>query len=318
MKLVPLRMACQALGMCPNTVRKYADAGLIKHVRNPAGQRLFDVDSFVKDALPPATICYCRVSSPKQKDDLARQVVYMRQRFHDAEIVKDIGSGLNFKRKGLLSLLDRLARGAKLTVVVAHKDRLARFGVELIAHMLEQNGGELLVLDRAEHSPERELSDDLLAIIHVFSCRMHGLHHKVAAFLVKNFDVIVLPTFETSQMVRRGARRLRAKSVRSMLTFAHYRFKTFLKHKAFEYGKLVLDQNEAWTSKTVSWTGEINAKLGGAKTVRSAATGVSMDRDYNGARGIFLRALGDQPILRGNLLDASAPGVALVTSGSEK
>jgi predicted site-specific integrase-resolvase len=175
MKLVPLRMACQSLGMCPNTVRKYADAGLIKHVRNPAGQRLFDVESFVKDALPPATICYCRVSSPKQKDDLARQVVYMRQRFPDAEIVKDIGSGLNFKRKGLLSLLDRLARGAKLTVVVAHKDRLARFGVELIAHMLEQNGGELLVLDRAEHSPERELSDDLLAIIHVFSCRMHGL-----------------------------------------------------------------------------------------------------------------------------------------------
>jgi len=90
-------------------VRKYADAGLIKHVRNPAGQRLFDVESFVKDALPPATICYFRVSSPKQKDDLARQVVYMRQRFPDAEIVKDIGSGLNFKRKGLLSLLDRLA-----------------------------------------------------------------------------------------------------------------------------------------------------------------------------------------------------------------
>lgn len=140
------------------------------------------------------------------------------------------------------------------------------------------------------------------------------LHHKVAAFLVKSFDVIVLPTFETSEMVRRGARRLRAKSVRSMLTFSHYRFKTFLKHKAFEYGKLVLDQNEAWTSKTVSWTGEINAKLGGAKTVRSASTGVSMDRDYNGARGIFLRALGDQPILRGNLLDASALGAALATS----
>jgi putative transposase len=144
------------------------------------------------------------------------------------------------------------------------------------------------------------------------------LHHKVAAFLVKNFDVIVLPTFETSEMVRRGARKLRAKSVRSMLTFAHYRFKMFLKHKAFEYGKLVLDQNEAWTSKTVSWTGEVNQKLGGAKTVRSASTGVSMDRDYNGARGIFLRALGDQPILRGNLLDASAPVVALATSGSEK
>ena len=144
------------------------------------------------------------------------------------------------------------------------------------------------------------------------------LHHKVAAFLVKSFEVIVLPTFETSGMVQRGARKLRAKSVRSMLTFAHYRFKLFLKHKAFEFGKIVLDQNEAWTSKTVSWTGEINARLGGAKIVRSAATGLSMDRDYNGARGIFLRALGDQPILRGNLKDASALDAALATSGSEK
>lgn len=180
MKLVPLRMACQMLGMCPNTVRKYADAGLIKHVRNAAGQRLLDVDSFVKDGLPPATICYCRVSSPKQKDDLARQIVYMRQKFPDAEIVKDIGSGLNFKRKGLRSILDRLARGAKLTVVVAHKDRLARFGSELFEYLLQHNGGELVVLDQAECSPERELSDDLLSIIHVFSCRMHGLRRYAA------------------------------------------------------------------------------------------------------------------------------------------
>jgi len=136
------------------------------------------------------------------------------------------------------------------------------------------------------------------------------LHHKAALWLVKHYDVILLPTFETQQMVRRGARRLRRKSVRSMLTFAHYRFGQHLKHKAFEYGKMVLDVNEAWTSKTVSWTGEINVKLGGAKTVRSKTDGQEMDRDYNGARGIFLRALGDQPILRSNLRDASAPGAA--------
>src|SRR6266571_1733500 len=83
------------------------------------------------------------------------------------------------------------------------------------------------------------------------------LHHKTALFLVTNFDVILLPTFETSQMVCKGARKLRRKSVRNMLTFAHYRFKSFLKHKAFEYGKTVVDVCEAYTSKTVSWTGEI-------------------------------------------------------------
>jgi putative transposase len=133
------------------------------------------------------------------------------------------------------------------------------------------------------------------------------LHHKVALFLVKNFDVILLPTFETQGMVIKGARKLSAKSVRSMLSFGHYRFKQFLKHKAFEYGKMVIDTNEAWTSKTVSWTGEVISKLGGAKEVKSAADGNVMDRDYNGARGIFLRALGDNPILRSNLQDESAP-----------
>lgn len=122
------------------------------------------------------------------------------------------------------------------------------------------------------------------------------LHHKAARFFVLNFDVILLPTFETSQMSKRGSRKIRSKSVRSMLTFAHYRFKQFIKHKAFEFGKTVLDVNEAYTSKTVSWTGEINQKLGGAKFVKSA-DGQVMSRDVNGARGIFLRALVDTPSL---------------------
>lgn len=122
------------------------------------------------------------------------------------------------------------------------------------------------------------------------------LHHKAARFFVTNFDVILLPTFETSQMSRRGLRRIRSKSVRSMLTFAHYRFKQFIKHKAFELGKLVIDCNEAYTSKTVSWTGEIIKNLGGAKLIKSA-DGQVMSRDRNGARGIFLRALVDIPLL---------------------
>jgi putative transposase len=90
------------------------------------------------------------------------------------------------------------------------------------------------------------------------------------------------------------------------LTFSHYRFKQFLKYKAFEYGKTVIDVNEAWTSKTVSWTGEINKRLGGAKQITSRLTGETMDRDYNGARGIFLRALGDHPILHACVQDVSA------------
>ena len=116
-------------------------------------------------------------------------------------------------------------------------------------------------------------------------------------FLVDNFDIILLPTFETKDMVKRGTRKIRSKTARMMMTFAHYRFKLFLKHKAHETGKLVIDVNEAYTSKTCSWTGEVNRKLGGAK-VMVGSDGQRMDRDINGARGIFLRALGDTPALQ--------------------
>nr|WP_272819471.1 transposase [Scytonema hofmannii] len=126
------------------------------------------------------------------------------------------------------------------------------------------------------------------------------LHKKTAKFLVDNFDVILLPTFETSQMSKKGKRRIRSKSVRQMLTLSHYQFKQFIKHKAFEHNKVVLDVNEAYTSKTVSWTGEI-VKIGGSKIIKSPSTGKTMDRDLNGARGIFLRALVDTPWLRENL-----------------
>ena len=122
------------------------------------------------------------------------------------------------------------------------------------------------------------------------------LHHQAARWLVDNFDVILLPTFETSDMTKRGARKLRAKSVRSLLTYAHYRFQQFLIWKAWQTGKDVILVNEAYTSKTCSWSGEIIGNLGGRRIV-AGSDGTRVDRDINGARGIFLRALGDTPAL---------------------
>lgn len=175
MAYIPLRKAVEFLGLHPHTLRKYADEGKIKSIKNEAGQRLYDVESYQRGATRAAIVCYCRVSSTKQRDDLARQVEFMRQQYPDAEIIKDIGSGLNFKRKGLQALLVRLMRGDKLKIVVACRDRLCRFGFELLQFMVEQNGGEIVVLDRTVYCPETELTADLLAILHVFSCRMHGL-----------------------------------------------------------------------------------------------------------------------------------------------
>ena len=163
------------LGLHPQTLRRYADQGEIPHYRNSAGQRLYDVDAYLRGAISPQVICYCRVSSAKQRGDLNRQIGQMRERYPGAEVVTDVAGGLNWQRRGLLSILERLHRGDKLELVVAHRDRLARFGFELIEWLVQQNGGTVVVLSQSDASPESELTEDLLAILHTFSCRMHGL-----------------------------------------------------------------------------------------------------------------------------------------------
>lgn len=152
MAYVPLRKAVETLGMHPNTLRKYADNGKISSIKNEAGQRLYDCESYIHGAVEPELICYCRVSSHKQRDDLERQVQYMQGEYPGATVVKDIGSGLNFKRKGLRTLLDKLMRGSKLTLVVfecnpwCFDDEENKDDAFIIRHLVEFNGGEIIVL----------------------------------------------------------------------------------------------------------------------------------------------------------------------------
>ena len=166
--------------MHPQTLRTWAREGRIDYILTEGSQRRYDVDSYLGQSRPARTDCYCRVSGKKQSADLGRQVAFMRERYPDAEIVRDVGSGLNFRRKGLLAILERLHQGDKLRVVVAYRDRLARFGTELIETLLERNGGELVVLNQRDLSSEEELTADLLAILTVFSARVNGLrrYHK--------------------------------------------------------------------------------------------------------------------------------------------
>jgi len=118
------------------------------------------------------------------------------------------------------------------------------------------------------------------------------LHKKVAYFLVTRFDKIIIPFFETRQMVTK----LRSKTARSLLSFAHYRFKQFLKIKAEEYSCEVIEISEAYTSKTCSYCGSIQ-NIGSRSNWQCKNCGIKLDRDYNGARGIFLRALVASPSL---------------------
>ena len=175
MKYYPSREASSILGVHPDSLRKWADNGEINCIRTKSGQRRYDVESYIGKSTISATICYCRVSSHKQRDDLERQVEFLRNQYPNAEFVRDIGSGLNFKRKGLKTILERAMSGINITLVVAHRDRLARFGIDLIRQVIEQSGGKLVVLEETLLSPEQELIDELLNNIDALAERMPEL-----------------------------------------------------------------------------------------------------------------------------------------------
>ena len=115
---------------------------------------------------------YARVSSKKQEDDLERQIKSLQEVYPGYLVYRDICSGLNYKRKGLTRLLEHVQSGAIKTVVVAHKDRLARFATEIIEWII--NGGRLIIQSSDNKCPEQELTEDLMAIVHVFSCMLNG------------------------------------------------------------------------------------------------------------------------------------------------
>jgi putative transposase len=118
-------------------------------------------------------------------------------------------------------------------------------------------------------------------------------HHKIASWLVKNYQIILLPLFETSQMTRRKKRKIRSKTARGMLTWAHYRFKQVLKAKAELSGCTVIDVTEEFTSKTCVKCGHLHQSLGGNKIFKCPHCGFTIGRDFNGAFGILLKALSD-------------------------
>lgn len=174
---VTTREAKKVINVTNDTLRRWADSGKIPSIKTPTGQRLYDIRKFlsVKEEDGKQKICYCRVSSANQKDDLQRQVLFMSEKFPNHRIITDIGSGINFRRKGLCSLLDMVSKGVVSEVVVAYRDRLCRFAFELLERVFFNNGADIVVLNKSVESSENgELAEDLLAIINVFNCRVNG------------------------------------------------------------------------------------------------------------------------------------------------
>lgn len=176
----------QRVGRSPSTVRRWEREGRLTARRTASGQRYF-TDSDVRQVLQPGfdesarkTVVYCRVSSPGQKDDLASQVRAMEEFCRGRglavdEWIREVGGGMDLKRKEFLALMDAIERGEVGTLVIAHKDRLARFGFEYLEHVAAKNGCTILVANQESLSPREEMVRDLLAIMHTFSCRLDGL-----------------------------------------------------------------------------------------------------------------------------------------------
>ncbi|MDR3412088.1 MAG: IS607 family transposase [Formivibrio sp.] len=189
-RFLPSAAIRRQFGICNNTLRKYADNGTIRSLRlgGADGKRLYNVDDLAKifhgaskvierGIRSRSKVCYARVSSRKQEADLVRQIQTLKERCPNHELIKDVASGINWKRPGLLTLLDRALRGGIEELVVLHRDRLCRFAFELVEHILRESGCKVVVLDGLDssaESDERELADDLMAITTVFVASHNG------------------------------------------------------------------------------------------------------------------------------------------------
>lgn len=182
----------QQFDISRQTLKKWATDGRINIIQLPdSKKRLYDIAQLRSMLNPNNTsgdtkapqqkkkVCYARVSSDKQKEDLQRQVDYLQSKCTDEEIVQDIGSGLNYQRRGFTSLLERVMRGDIEQVTITHKDRLCRYGVEMVELIFKQTNTKLVVLHQTESdvasSRQTELAQDLLAIVNVFVARNNGL-----------------------------------------------------------------------------------------------------------------------------------------------
>lgn len=172
--------ATAAIGVTARTLRNWEARGFIRTKRSPTGHRLYDLSSYVKAEEPGEgfgeRFIYARVSSVKQKDDLDRQVQSLTEKYPGYRVVRDIGSGINWKRPGLRTLVRSCLEGTIREVVVAHRDRLSRLAFDLLEYLVEQGGGKITVVGSGDRlCTADELGEDLLSIVHVFSSRHYGL-----------------------------------------------------------------------------------------------------------------------------------------------
>jgi putative resolvase len=178
--MITVEEASKLLGVSTKTIRRWENEGKIKSIRTNGGHRRFLVADLIGSKTDKSlTIAYARVSSHDQKDDLKRQEIvlesYCATKGYAFELISDMGSGMNYKKKGLIRLIKLICSNQVDRLVLTHKDRLLRFGSELIFSLCEIFGCEVVIINRSEDSTfEEDLASDVLEIITIFSARLYG------------------------------------------------------------------------------------------------------------------------------------------------
>ena len=204
-KLVNISEAARILGVTTTTLRNWDKKGLLKPDELTKGKaRRYRIESlrninrniiFTKDDLK--TIAYARVSSHDQKEDLNRQVqlleLYCAKHGYKYEVIQDIGSGMNYYKKGLTKLIDLILDNQVQRLILTHKDRLLRFGAELVFSICEAKNVEIIIINQGDETPsfEEELAKDVLEIIAVFSARLYGSRSKKNKKLISDLEKVV-------------------------------------------------------------------------------------------------------------------------------
>jgi excisionase family DNA binding protein len=179
--------AATYLGVTPKTLQRWDREGRLRAERTDTGRRMYSkvaLDAFMRRS--PATVrvpvAYCRVSSAAQKPGLKNQRRVMEdfcaaRGVANVEYVEEVGGGLNLKRPKFLAIMDRIEARQVSHLIVAHKDRLVRFGFPWFERFCAEHGTELLVLNQEQLSPDNEMVQDLLTVVQCFSARLHGLRN---------------------------------------------------------------------------------------------------------------------------------------------
>jgi predicted site-specific integrase-resolvase len=175
----------ELLNVSVKTLQRWDRDGTLNAKRTPTDRRYYTYDQYlefkgVKNDNTRKMVIYTRVSTNNQKDDLLNQVKFL-QDFANAkamiidEVIQDIGSGLNYNRKKWNKLIEEVMENKIDTIVITHKDRFIRFGYEWFEKFLLKFDTKLLVVNNEFLSPQEELVQDIISILHVFSCRIYGL-----------------------------------------------------------------------------------------------------------------------------------------------